>query len=326
MKDTQLFEKILELKKPWFVNNVILNTEKKEVEIQLGLKSIWWGCDECQLRMHIRGYNNRRRRHLNICNYKTFLTAKVPSVICKAHGSHFVQVPWAEKHCRFTKYFEYFAIGVLLECSIFAASELLGITWDEADGIKQRAVNRGLARKEPKVCEHIGVDEKRCGHGQNYVTIVADTGKKRATVEFVGDGNSSESLDVYWKGLTPKQLKGIKSVSMDMSGGYQKSTNAHLKDSDKKIVFDKFHIMKHMNEAVNKVRQMEHGSLLEIGDKTLTGTRQIWLYGEENLPEKHQMRMKKLKKKNLKLDEHGRSRKLFVNFGIPPHMKMETSL
>lgn len=306
MKDTQFFEKILELKKPWFVREVVLNAEKKEIEIELGLKNIRWGCDKCQTRAHIQGYNNRRWKHLDICQYKTFLTANVPTVICKTHGNQFVLVPWAEKHCRFTKLFERFAIGVLLECSIFAAAELLRITWDEADGIKQRAVKRGLTRKKPKVCEHIGVDEKRFGNGQNYITIVAETGKNNATVEFVGDGNSSESLDEYWKGLNQEQLEGIKSVSMDMSGGYQKSTITHLPDPGKKIVFDKFHIMKHMNDAVNKVRQMEHSSLLEIGDKTLSGTRQIWLYGEERLPEKHQARMEDLKKKNLKQDELGR--------------------
>ncbi|MBM2832967.1 MAG: transposase, family protein [Candidatus Brocadiaceae bacterium] len=54
-----------------------------------------------------------------------------------------VQVPWAEKQGRFTKLFEQFAIVVLQECSILAASGLLKISWDEADGIKQRAVKRG---------------------------------------------------------------------------------------------------------------------------------------------------------------------------------------
>ena len=74
---------------------------------------------------------------------------------------------------RFTRLFERLAIDVMLECSISGACEILGISWDEADGIKQRAVKRGLARKVPAVMARLCVDEKGMGHGQNYLTIVA---------------------------------------------------------------------------------------------------------------------------------------------------------
>jgi len=112
-----------------------------------------WACPECQGRMHIHEYTERRWRHLDSCQFKTIIVSQVPRVQCREHGTQQVQVPWAEKQGRFTKLFERFAIAVLQECSISAASGLLKISWDEADGIKQRAVKRGLERKEENVPE-----------------------------------------------------------------------------------------------------------------------------------------------------------------------------
>jgi transposase len=84
-----------------------------------------------------------------------------------------VAVPWAEKYARFSRLFERLAIDVMQECSIRGACELLRISWDEADGIKQRAVQRGLARKQPVVMPRLCVDEKGMVRGHNYLTIVA---------------------------------------------------------------------------------------------------------------------------------------------------------
>ncbi|MCZ7636031.1 MAG: transposase [Verrucomicrobia bacterium] len=112
-----------------------------------------------------------------------------------------MQVPWAEPYGRFTKRFERLAIDLLQECSIRAVCEGLRISWDEADGIKQRAVARGLLRKQTQPVRRLGVDEKSAGRGQNYVTVVANLEPGRsATVEYVGDGRTQETLEAYWQG------------------------------------------------------------------------------------------------------------------------------
>ena len=69
-------------------------------------------------------------------------------VKCPVHGCQTVAVPWAEKYARFTRLFERLAIDVMLECSITGACAILGISWNEADGIKQRAVKRGVGPQE----------------------------------------------------------------------------------------------------------------------------------------------------------------------------------
>lgn len=72
--------------------------------------------------------------------------ASVPRVGCETHGTQMGRVPWAEVRSRFNTLFELLAIDVLKECSGKDACELLRISWDEADGIKQRAIDRGLRR------------------------------------------------------------------------------------------------------------------------------------------------------------------------------------
>ena len=151
MKDIQLYEQILGLAAPWRVDEVKLKPTEQEIEVRVSFADTNWGCPECQQRMVIHDYEERRWRHLDSCQFKTVIVARVPVVKCPTHGTQTVAVPWAEKYGRFSRLFERLAIDVMLECSIRGACELLRISWDEADGIKQRAVKRGLARKTPVV-------------------------------------------------------------------------------------------------------------------------------------------------------------------------------
>ncbi|MGH8337919.1 MAG: ISL3 family transposase, partial [Gammaproteobacteria bacterium] len=201
---------------------------------------------------------------------------------------------------RFTAMFERMAIDVMQECSISAACGFLRISWDEADGIKQRAVKRGLERKKPKVHRHLCIDEKSVARGQQYVTLAAAADPEATTVDYVGEGRTQESLDAYWRGLTPEQIQGIEAVAMDMWEPYVLSTIAAVPGGAEKIVHDPFHMMKHMNDAVNDVRKAEHRELKSEGDERLDGTRWLWLYGMENVPESRRPAFDALKFAQLK--------------------------
>src|ERR1035438_5055358 len=230
------------------------------LDVRVGFADTLWGCPQCQQRMQIHDYEERRWRHLDSCQFKTIIVSRVPSVRCPEHGSQTVAVPWAEKYARFTRLFERLAIDVMLECSITGACSILGMSWDEADGIKQRAVKRGLARKVPAVMARLCVDEKGMGQGQNYLTIVAQVTEQQTTVEYVGEERNQASLDAFWETLTTEQLAGVEAVAMDMWEPYVRSTLAHLPGAASKIVHDPFHLVKYMNEAVNEVRKSEHRS------------------------------------------------------------------
>jgi len=194
MKDLQLYQQILGLTEPWRVESVKLNVAEKEVEVWVRCTETLWGCPQCQQRMPIHDWEERRWRHLDSCQFKTIIVSQVPVVKCPVHGVVTVAVAWAEKYARFSRLFERFAIDVMLECSTSGACSILGISWDEADGIKQRAVKRGLARKSPEVMSRLCVDEKGMGGGQNYLTIVAQVTEDKTTVEYVGEDRKQESL------------------------------------------------------------------------------------------------------------------------------------
>jgi transposase len=186
MKDIQLYQQILGLASPWRVDRVSLKPQAREIEVRVAFDDTAWGCPQCRQRMVIHDYEERRWRHLDSCQFKTIIAARVPVVKCPAHGAQTVAVPWAEKYARFSRMFERLAIDVMLECSIRGACDILGISWDEADGIKQRAVKRGLGRKTPVVMPRLCVDEKGLGHGHSYLTIVAQAEPGRTTAGNAG--------------------------------------------------------------------------------------------------------------------------------------------
>jgi transposase len=253
---------------------------------------------------------------LDSCQFKTIIVSRVPIVKCGEHGSQTVAVPWAEKYGRFTRLFERLAIDVMLECSISGACGLLRISWDEADGIKQRAVKRGLARKVPTVMPRLCVDEKGMGHGQNYLTIVAEVTAEQTTVQYVGEERHQESLDAFWESLMAEQLAGVEAVAMDMWEPYVQSTLAQVPGAASKIVHDPFHLVKYMNGAVNEVRTSEHRRLQAMGDDLLKNTRLLWLYGMEHVPAKHAQRFDEVKELNLQTSRAWAIKEVFRSFWL----------
>jgi len=314
MKDFELYQQILGLTHPWRVEQVSLKVEARRIEVRVGYADTVWGCPACQQRMHVHDYEERRWRHLDSCQFQTIIVSQVPVVKCPEHGAQTVAVPWAEKYARFTRLFERLAIDVMLECSVTGACQILGISWDEADGIKQRAVRRGLARRSPEVMARLCVDEKGMGRGHDYMTLVAEVTEQQTTVRYVGEGRDQGSLDAFWESLSTEQLAGVQAVAMDMWDPYARSTLAHVPGAADKIVHDPFHLVKHMNEAVNAVRLSEHRRLLDAGDGTLSGTRQLWLYGMENVPSKHGVRFEQIRQLNLQTSRAWGIKEVFRSF------------
>jgi transposase len=300
MRDTELYRHLLGLESPWSVTRVELTLSNQQVDVWAGhADGVAWNCPECGKDAPLYDHSEERQwRHLDSCQFKTILHARPPRVNCGDHGIRQVKIPWAEGSGRFTSLFERLAIDVLRETSVQGATTILRITWDEAWGIMLRAVERGKLTKKARIVPTIGVDEKAAAKGQKYITLVCDV--EKATVEYIGDNRTTETLDAYYKGLNRRQLNGIEAVAMDMWPAFITSTTTHVPDAAKKIVFDRFHIAQHMGEAVDRVRKDENRELVEAGDRTLVGTKYLWLYGQENLPEKHHDWFASLRAANLK--------------------------
>ena len=286
MNDTKLYEQILGLQAPWTVQSVTMKKAERAIEIEVACAETLWGCPVCGQRMHKHDSDRRRWRHMDTCQFKTFVVADVPRVKCPEHGTQTVKVPWAEPLSRFTAWFERFAIDVLQECSTAGGCDLLRISWDEADGIKQRAIDRGLQRRKVEPLRRLCIDEKAVGWGHKYVTIVSCADGAKARAMTIEDDRKERSLNRFWRSLTKEQRRGVETVAMDMWEAYRASTLRFVPGAEDKIVFDNFHVAKHMNKAVDEVRRSENTFRQAAGDATLKGTRQLWLYGLENVPRK----------------------------------------
>jgi len=276
MDDKSLYATLLGLTPPWGVEKVELRLEEGEVHVWVALppKQLW-ACPDCLEHAPIHDHRERVWRHLDTFQYRTMLHARVPRLNCPAHGIRQLRVPWAEDNSRFTALFEALAIDWMRHAPIAAVAERLHLSWDEAAGIQERAVRRGLTRRHLEPVSHLGVDETSFQRRHEYVTLVSDLDNPR--VLYVADDRGRESLDAFWTSLDPDQLASIQGVAMDMWGPYIDSTYEHLPDAANKIVFDKYHVAFHLNQAVDQVRRTENRELLAEGSTVLTGTKYQWL-------------------------------------------------
>lgn len=277
MQDRELYSQILGVREPWRVERVDLKLEQGEVHVHLAHDlETQWSCPECGKPCSLYDHQPERCwRHLDTCQFRTILHAGPPRSNCPEHGPRAVKLPWAQPGSRFTALFERLAIDWMLAASQKAVAERLSLSWDEVHAIQERAVKRGLERRKAEPVARLGVDEKSFTRGHRYFTLVNDL--VRGRVLFVAENRTTESLDEFWSSLTAEQIDSVEAVAMDMWDPYVSSTLNHLPEAQRKIVFDKFHIAKHLSEAVDLVRRRENKQLRARGDDRLTGTRYAWL-------------------------------------------------
>jgi transposase len=300
MQDRELYRRILGIEAPWQVESVELKLEAGEVHVHLAHEEmIDWPCAECGAPGQLHDHQAERQwRHLDTCQYQTILHAEPPRSECGEHGVKVVKLPWAEPRSRFTALFEALAIEWLKAASQTAVAGQLHLSWDEIHGIMERAVKRGLERREAEPVSQLGIDEKAFRKGHKYMTLVNDLSGGR--VLYVAEDRKQSSLDGFWGTLTPEQLAGIEAVAMDMWDPYIRSVREHVPEADGKIVFDKFHVAQHLSQAVDRVRRQENKTLRAAGDDRLAGTRYDWLKNPAAMETKDRREFAELRKSGLK--------------------------
>ena len=272
-----LYRDIVGVRTPWIVTAVKKDEISRTITVQIEHdheKTL--ACPICA--QSTTYYDNRVRvlRYLDTCQYETFLEVHVPRIICQKDGVEQIQIPFAEKHSRFTSRFEAAIIVWLQDAPISTVAENFNLSWDEVDGIMQRAVTRGLERRKETKVYDLGIDETSYQKRHEYVTIILD--KNRDCVVDVLEDRKAETLETWLKTQKISDLSCLGSISMDMWDPYIKAVKAAIPDAEKKIAFDRFHVSKHINEAVDKVRRREHAELLKLtGESPLSKSRFQWL-------------------------------------------------
>jgi len=301
---------LLGVQSPWGVTGVKLDLEGQRVEIALEWsRGHEVSCPECGKCCAIADHAPERTwRHLDTMQFETRIRARTPRSRCPEHGVKTVAVAWAEAGSRFTLLFERFAIDVLLACrSLSQAGDLLRLDWDAVQRIMDRAVQRGLQRRELEGLAHVGIDEKSFRSGQSYISLLSDLDGSR--VLEVVEGCDQQTAEALWLSLPEEQRRGIVAVALDMAPAFIAASRAAVPQAA--LVHDKFHVAKHLNEAVDTVRRQEHKDLLAQGDETLKNTRQLWLFNPLNFTEAQAADFEHLKWSGLKVARAWAIKELF---------------
>jgi transposase len=301
MDDKAFFTNLLGLKDPWFITDVSLDTSQNRVDIHIQHRSgVRFPCPVCEQFCGVYDHTAEREfRHLDVCQMQAYLHVRVPRVNCPNHGIQQIVHGLAENNSTMTYELESRVLDISQECSVESTSRLLNLDWHTCWNVQQKAVERGFSRKPHAIPARIGIDEKAFAKGHKYETLVYDI--DRGTVEYVCDDREQRSLESYYTRFSPEELAKVQVVAMDMWDPYIGATKHFIPEADKRIVFDRFHVMKHVVDAVDKVRKEEHKALLESGCDILKGTKYLFLWSEENLPQWRRDEFEKLRDEDLKV-------------------------
>jgi transposase len=237
-------------------------------------------------------------RHLNVFQHRCEITCRLPRGKCRQCGHIFrVRPPWEGLSTHFTKEFEAFALLLMREMPMSKVAQTVGETDTRLWRMLFRQVEAAYAEADfSNVC-CVGVDEMSVRKGHEYLSVFADLVRKR--VLFATEGKDKATWVKFVEALEKHNghRHAITQASMDMSPAYQRGVRDHCRNAQ--IVFDKFHVIKNANEAVDKVRRAE----VRLGGQgvweALHKSQWLWRKNPENLTETEQDRLARIKDKNL---------------------------
>jgi len=237
-------------------------------------------------------------RHLNVFQHRCEITCRLPRGKCRQCGHVFrVRPPWEGLSTHFTKEFEAFALLLMREMPMSKVAEAVGETDTRLWRMLFRQVDAAYAEADFSNACCVGVDEMSVRKGHEYISVFADLVKKR--VLFATEGKGRETWVKFVAALEKHNghRHAITQVSMDMSPAYQRGVADHCRHAQ--VVFDKFHVIKNANEAVDKVRRAE----VRLGGKgvweALYKSQWLWRKNPEHLTAEEQQRLAKIEDKNL---------------------------
>lgn len=303
MEQKDLFQLALGLTEPWFVTNVRLDLADEEKgrpgELHLYLDFRPGGrfaCAQCgSAGLEVHDTMERSWQHLNFFQHLAWLHARTPRTRCGRCGVHLVSVPWARPNSGFTLLFEAFALMLVVQMPVLAASRLLHISDTRLWRILKAYVERARTVVDMSDVSVVAVDETSSRRGHTYVSLFADPRPSERKVLFVTEGKDQTTFDRFLEDFTAHggKAEAVTDVVADMSAAFAAGAAKCFPGAD--LTHDKFHAMKLVSDAVDKTRRLEVASRPE-----LKGTRYIFLKNPLNLTEAQQERWDQLKDGNLR--------------------------
>lgn len=296
MQDTDLFQMALGLFPPWLVERCKFDPKEKRLDIYIDFtRGGEFPCPVCG-RTGCKAYDtlNKVWRHLNFFEHVAYLHVRTPRVECPDCGVKLVPVPWAREASGFTMLFEAYIMAMAKEMPVNAIARLVGEHDTRIWRILSHYVEEARSKEDFSQVSTIGVDETSSKRGHNYITVFVDMNESK--VLFATPGKDSETLKAFKLDLEAHggRADQIEQACCDMSPAFIRGIEDTFENSS--ITFDKFHLMKVVNEALDEVRRQEQKTRPE-----LRKTRFAWLKNPKNLTAKQQSIIEELNVKTLNL-------------------------
>jgi transposase len=223
---------------------------------------------------------------------------------------------------RYVRSFALTVLDMLRFATIRSVAEFLGVGWDLVKNIHKERL-QFLYRKIPlHEVECIGIDEFSFREGHHYMTVVTDlhTGRVLHAVE----GKGKEDIRPFLESLA-RRGKKLEAVAMDMSSAYFWAVRETLPHA--KVVFDRFHVVSLMNQAIDELRRDHQGELDSLGQQTLKGSRFLLLRNYDSLEPDRKARLDALLQVNRPLFEiHSMKEQLRLFWEKPDRKEAEQFL
>ena len=296
MRDTDLFQFALGLSSPWEVHSTTFDADKSRLDIRLHFaRCSTIACPECgQTGLKARDTKEKTWRHMNFFQHEAYITAKVPRVKCKACGVKHVAVPWARSGSGFSLLFEAMIMALAKDMTVNAIAAFVGEHDTRLWRIIHHYVEKGRDAADHSDVEEVGFDETSSKKGHNYVSLFVDM--SGPDILFATEGKDASTVSRFKEDLIAHggAVENIREMCCDMSPAFIKGVEENFPDAE--LTFDKFHIMKVVNEAVDHVRRAEQKLHPE-----LVRSRYIWLKNPRNLTKRQAAKLDTLTLKKLSL-------------------------
>lgn len=240
----------------------------------------------------------RTWRHVPLWGIRVTLTYRPVRVDCKRCGVRVEAIPWSDGKSPLS---EALIVTLATWSRLLAwdvVARLFGVSWSTVRLAVERAVAYGLEHRDVDQVLYLGMDEISRRRGHIYHTQVYDLGEKRLL--WSAEGRKAATARVFFEAMGPAWCEQIRAVCCDMWAPYEEVVREYCPHAV--IVFDKFHIIRHLLNAVNDVRKAEARELRKTHPGLLAGTRYLWLKNPENLTPAQEQRLSSLEKLNLKIN------------------------
>jgi transposase len=208
------------------------------------------------------------------------------------------KLEWLAEFPFYTKRFAFYVGRRCRGSTIQDIAKELHLNWKTVKALEKQYMWEQLRRVSHPGPKVIGIDEFSLRKGHTYRLVVSDLERKRP-IWFGGEDRSEESLDRFYQWLGSKKSQKIELAVMDMWKAFRNSTVKNAPQAG--ILFDKFHVMRHLNEALDKVRKREYARLTGRSREYIKGQKYMLLSRWEHLNSDGRESLKKLLKANKRL-------------------------